>query len=100
MIVLLDTDGIVVQDADELDAVRLRSELEPSALGSALLVTGSGTLLDDRRASLDLAVLRSRAELLATEADWDGRWARMVDRAAERGELSDDRRCVLVAVEP
>jgi hypothetical protein len=100
VIVLLDTDGIVVQDADELDAVRLRSELPPDALGSALLVTGSGALVDDRRACLDLAVLRSRAELLATDEDWGSRWALMVDRAAERGELSADQRSVLVTVEP
>jgi hypothetical protein len=99
MIVLLATDGLVVQDADELDDVQLRTELDPAGAGSALEVTGSGTLLEDGRAGLDLAVLRSRAELQATGPDWDRRWAEMVDRAADGGRLTGDRRCVLVAIE-
>jgi hypothetical protein len=100
VIVLLAVDGVVVQDADELDDVQLRTELDPAGAGTALEATGSGTLLDDGRAGLDLAVLRSRAELLATEPDWDRRWAEMVARAADRGRLTEDRRCVLVLIEP
>jgi hypothetical protein len=99
MIVLLAAEGMVVQDADELDAVRLRTELDPAGAGTALEVTGSGTLVDDDCAGLDLAVLRSRAELLATAPDWDIRWAAMVDRADAQGQLSDDRRCVRVPIE-
>jgi hypothetical protein len=99
MIVLLAAEGLVVQDADELDAVRLRTELDPAGAGTALEVTGSGALVADDCAGLDLAVLRSRAELLATLPDWDLRWAAMVDRAAERGELSADRRSVRVPIE-
>jgi hypothetical protein len=99
MIVLLAAEGMVVQDADELDAVRLRTELDPAGAGAALEVTGSGTLVGDDCAGLDLAVLRSRAELLATAPDWDLRWAAMVDRADAQGQLSDDRRCVRVPIE-
>jgi len=99
VIVLLAADGLVVQDADELDDLQLRTELDPTGAGTALEVTGSGTLLDDGRAGLDLAVLRSRAELLATAPDWDRRWAEMVDRAADHGRLTSDRRCVLVPLE-
>jgi hypothetical protein len=98
MIVLLAADGVVVQDADELDDLELRTDLDPARAGTALEVTGSGALLDDGRAGLDLAVLRSRAELLATAPDWDRRWAEMVDRAADGGRLSSDRRCVVVAI--
>lgn len=99
MIILLATEGIVVQDADRLDAIRLRTDLDPAGAGTALETTGSGTMVADGCAGLDLAVLRSRAELLATGPDWDRRWAEMVERAAERGELSEDRRSVRVPIE-
>jgi hypothetical protein len=99
VIILLAAEGVVVQDADELDAVRLRTDLDPAGAGTALEVTGSGTLVADGCAGLDLAVLRSRAELLATAPDWDRRWSAMVERAAGRGELSEDRRSVRVPIE-
>jgi hypothetical protein len=99
VIVLLAADGVVVQDADDLDAVRLRTELDPQAAGQALEVTGSGALVGDGCAGLDLAVLRSRAKLLATAPDWAQRWAAMVERAERRGELTADRRSVRVPIE-
>jgi len=100
MIVLLEADGVVVQDADDLASVRLRTDLDSAAARTALQVTGSGALVGDGCAGLDLAVLRSRAELLATDPDWALRWAEMVEHAERRGDLSEDRRSVRVPIEP
>jgi hypothetical protein len=99
MIVLLEADGLVVQDADDLDEVRLRTELDAAAARAALEVTESGALVGDDCAGLDLAVLRSRAKLLATDPDWARRWADMVERAERLGQLSEDRRSVRVPIE-
>ena len=91
MIVVLVADGVVVQDPEDLDVVRLRTELDPDAARTALQTTGSGVVEDDR-AQLDLAVLRSRAELLVDDPGWGERWAEMVRRAEREGRLSADRR--------
>ncbi|MCO1655792.1 hypothetical protein [Pseudonocardia humida] len=99
MIVILAADGIVVQDADDLDALRLRTELGPAAARVALQTTGSGALVGEDCAGLDLAVLRSRAKLLSTAPDWAARWAAMVERAERGGRLTEDRRSVRVPIE-
>jgi hypothetical protein len=99
VIVLLAADGVVVQDADDLDVLHLRTGLEPAAARVALQTTGSGALVGEDCAGLDLAVLRSRAKLLSTAPDWGARWAAMVERAEQRGQLSADRRSVRVPIE-
>jgi hypothetical protein len=99
VIVFLGVDGLVVQDADDLDTVRLRTELEPAAARTALLTTGSGALVDEHCAGLDLAVLRSRAKILSTDPDWAARWTAMVERAEQHGQLTEDRRSVRVPIE-
>lgn len=99
MIVLLEADGVVVQDADDLDSLRLRTDLDSAAARTALQVTGSGALVGEDCAGLDLAVLRSRAELLATDPDWARRWADMVEHAERHGQLTHDRRSVRVPIE-
>jgi hypothetical protein len=104
VIVLLAVDGVVVQDADDLHALHLRTELDPVAAGTALAATGSGALAGDDGADpgcavLDLAVLRSRAKLLATDPDWARRWTAMVERAEREGRLTADRRAVRVPIE-
>lgn len=91
MIVVLDADGVVVQEPHDLDVVRLRTELDPDAARTALQTTGSG-VLEGEHAQLDLAVLRSRAELLVDDPGWGDRWAEMVNRAEREGRLSADRR--------
>jgi hypothetical protein len=99
VIVLLAADGVVVQDADDLDALRLRTELDPAAARVALQTTGSGALVGEDCAGLDLAVLRSRAKLLSSDPDWAARWAAMVERAERHGQLTADRRSVRVPIE-
>jgi hypothetical protein len=103
VIVLLAADGVVVQDADDLDDVRLRTELDPDRTRVALLGTGTGELVDGDvhgdTAALDLGVLRARAVLQATSPDWARRWAEMVERAERDGRLSRDGRSVRVPVE-
>ena len=68
-------------------------------LRTALSTTGTGTLIDPDTVGLDLAVLRSRAQLVATAEDWAQRWEAMVRFAEDRGWLSADGRSVQVHVE-
>jgi hypothetical protein len=99
MIVRLDSDGVVVQDADDCRRLHLETGLDTDGLRAALRHTGSGELVDARTALLDLAVLRSRALLAAHEPDWPRRWAEMVAHAERTGWLSPDGRSVQVHVE-
>jgi hypothetical protein len=99
MIVRLAAEGAVVQDADDLGRLHLQTELDADGVRTALKTTGIGELIDADNAWLDLAVLRSRAALLATVPDWAERWAAMTDHAEREGWLSKDRRSVQVHIE-
>ncbi len=98
MYVTLAADGAVVQDADDCTRLHLATSLDGEALRRALRETGAGEVAPDGTVWLDLAVLRSRAELVATEPDWADRWDAMIGHAAEW--VSVDGRSVRVHVEP
>ena len=100
MIVRLEADGAVVQDADDCSALHLETLLDPEDLRAALHGTGTGTLADTGprpEVVLDLAVLRSRARLAASAPDWPQRWEEMVAAAGDR--LTDDGLGLRVPVE-
>ncbi len=99
MIVRLEADGAVVADADDCSAVHVQTTLDRARLRMALLRTGSGAAPDESAADvvLDLAVLRTRAALVATSADWAERFDELVASSGER--LTDDGLGLRVAVE-
>jgi hypothetical protein len=99
VIVRLSAEGAVVREADELGRLHLETDLDADALRSALKTTGTGELVDVDTALLDVAVLRSRAALLAEAPDWAERWADMIAYAARKGWLSEDGRSVQVHVQ-
>ena len=98
MIVRLDADGAVVADADDCSAVHVETGLDADGLRTALVATGTGRA--GRRPDvvvLDIAVLRSRARLLATAPDWSECFDGMLAGAGER--LTDDGLGLRVPVE-
>ena len=98
VIVRLDTDGAVVADADDCSAVHVQTTLEQEGLRAALLQTGTGSMSDEATdVVLDIAVLRSRAALLATTPDWVQRFEELVASSGER--LTDDGLGLRVSVE-
>ena len=98
MIVRLEADGALVTDADDCSAVHVETGLDPDSLRTALLRTGTGTAEADGGAVvLDIAVLRSRGRLVATDAAWPERFDAMVAAAGER--LTDDGLGLRVTVE-
>jgi hypothetical protein len=99
VIVRLDADGAVVADADDCSAVHVQTALDCAGLRAALLHTGTGSVLDGAGAEvvLDLAVLRSRAALVATDPAWAERFDELVASSGER--LTDDGLGLRVAVE-
>ena len=99
MIVRLTAAGAVVLDADDCTALHLETELQGGKLRAALATTDTGAVHGDD-VLLDLAVLRSRAKLVATADDWGQRWSTMVEYARTKGWLSADGRSVHVHVEP
>lgn len=99
MIVTLAADGAVVRDADDCTRLSLATALDADALQVALRDTGTGATAPDGAVWLDLAVLRSRAQIAATAADWSERWTGMVAHAERAGWLSVDGRSVRVHVE-
>jgi hypothetical protein len=99
VIVRLAAEGAVVQDADDLGRLHVQTDLDADGLRTALKSTGTGELVDADTALLDVAVLRSRAALLATAPDWAELWAEMIAYAEREGWLSDEGRCVQVHVE-
>jgi hypothetical protein len=99
MIVQLTAAGAVVSDADDCTRLHLETSLTGRELRAALATTNSGTLVDDGNVALDLAVLRSRAKVVATAPDWAQRWTAMVGYAEKKGWLSDDGRAVQVHIE-
>jgi hypothetical protein len=99
MIVRLEADGALVEDADDCGRLHLETALYGDRLKTVLAATGTGRVGDDRAVWLDLGVLRSRARMVATAADWDERWSAMVDYAGRKGWLSPDGHAVQVHVE-
>jgi hypothetical protein len=99
VIVRIEDDGAVVRDAEDWGRLRLETDLDAAALRVALAATGTGALEDADTAWLDLAVLRSCAQLAATSPDWAQRWAAMVEHVTRAGLLSADGRSVRVPVE-
>jgi H2-forming N5,N10-methylenetetrahydromethanopterin dehydrogenase-like enzyme len=99
VIVRLDADGAVVADADDCSAVHVQTPLEQEDLRAALLQTGTGSMSDGAPTEvvLDIAVLRSRAALVATTSDWVQRFEELVTSSGER--LTDDGLGLRVAVE-
>lgn len=95
----LEAEGVVVAEPDDLDRLHLQTDLDEDGVRAALRSTGTGRLLDPDTALLDLAVLRSRATLLATAPGWTQRWTAMTETAARKGRLSDDGRAVQVHIE-
>ena len=92
MIVRLEVDGAVVADADDCSAVHVETGLDANGLRTALAATGTGTPTDpgdaDADVVLDIAVLRSRARLVATAPGWAQCFDEMVAVAGDR--LTDD----------
>ena len=74
MIVRLAADGVVVQDADDCTRLQVTTDLDADGVRTALAATETGELVDADTVQLDLAVLRSRAQLVATAPDWAHRW--------------------------
>jgi hypothetical protein len=99
VIVRLAAEGAVVQDADDLGRLHLQTDLDADGLRAALTTTGVGELIDADNAWLDLAVLRSTAQLVATAPDWADQWAGMTAYAEKKGWLSPDGRSVQVHIE-
>ena len=99
MIVLIAADGVVVSEADDCTRLHAATDLDADGVRTALAATGTGELVDPDTVQLDLAVLRSRAQLVATEPNWAQRWEAMIRVAQDRGWLSTDRRSVQVHIE-
>ncbi|QJY47570.1 hypothetical protein [Pseudonocardia broussonetiae] len=99
MHVTLTAQGAVVVDADDCTRLHLETSLTGPALRAALRDTGTGEVAPDGAVWLDLAVLRSRAQLAATAEDWPARWDKMVGYAEKSGWLSVDGRSVKVHIE-
>jgi hypothetical protein len=89
VILRLEVEGAVVADADDCTDVHVETALDPDALRTALLRTGTGAPdPDSAGVVLDIGVLRSRARLLATVPDWSERFDAMLAAAGDR--LTDD----------
>lgn len=100
MYVTLAADGAVVQDPDDCTRLHLACSLDGDALRKALRDTGVGAVAPDGAVWLDLAVLRSRAQIVASAPDWAQRWESMLGYADGEGWISVDRRSVRVHVAP
>ena len=104
MIVRLEADGAVVADADDCSAVHVQTTLDPDGLRVALLHTGTGSLADGSAGPgtaevvLDVAVLRTRAALVASAPDWAERFDALIAGSGQR--LTDDGLGLRVPVEP
>jgi hypothetical protein len=89
VIVRLGADGAVVTDADDCSAVHVETGLDTAGLRTALVATGTGTMAAGPGSApddvvLDLAVLRSRAQLVASAPDWPQRFDALVAAVGDR----------------
>jgi hypothetical protein len=99
MIVRLAADGVVVLDADDCTRIQVTTDLDADGLSTALAATETGELVDADTVQLDLAVLRSRAQLVANAPDWAHRWETLTGLVERQGRLTEDRRWVRVPVQ-
>jgi hypothetical protein len=99
VIVRLDADGAVVEDADDCGRLHLETALVGDRLRMVLAITQTGRVGADGAVWLDIGVLRSRARMVARAPDWEARWSAMVDYAGRKGWLSADAHAVQVHVE-
>ena len=99
MIVRLEADGAVVADADDCSAVHVQTTLDPTACARRCCTPAPARCCDGAGAEvvLDVAVLRSRAALVASDPDWAERFDELVASSGER--LTDDGLGLRVAVE-
>lgn len=100
VIVRLEADGAVVADADDCSAVHVQTALDGEHLRAALLQTGSGSVAATEGPAevvLDIAVLRTRAALVASAPDWAQRFDGLIASSGER--LTDDGLGLRVPVE-
>lgn len=98
VIVRLEADGAVVADADDCSAVHVQTALDAEHLRVALLQTGTGSVVAPAEVVLDIAVLRTRAALVASVPDWAERFDALIASSGER--LTDDGLGLRVGVEP
>jgi hypothetical protein len=95
MIVEVTTDGLDVREADDCTRLSVSTTLPDPQVDLALVRTGAGTrAADGPDVLLDVAMLHQRAKALASAADWETRWTAMIDYAAAKGWLTDDRSAV------
>ena len=100
VIVRLEADGAVVADADDCSAVHVQTALDADGLRAALLHTGTGSVAttgNPAEVALDIAVLRTRAALVASAPDWAERFDALIASSGER--LTDDGLGLRVPVE-
>ena len=99
VILRLDADGAVVAHADDCSAVHVQTALAGEHLRAALLQTGTGSVATGGLAEvvLDIAVLRTRAALVASAPGFAERFDAMIASSGER--LTDDGLGLRVAVE-
>lgn len=86
-------------DADDCTRLHVESDLDAEGLAKALAATDTGALGDADTVWLDVAVLRSRAQILADAQDWSQRWDTMIGYAGRKGWLSEDGLSVQAHVE-
>lgn len=98
MIVTLTADGALVRDVDDCGRLHVETGLSGDDLRTALTTTGTGAPADGEHVWLDLATLRSRAGLLATDPDWPGRWEAMIAHAQRSGWVSPDGLAVRIHI--
>jgi hypothetical protein len=94
VIVILGADGVLLRDPDDCGRLHVETDLAGDDLVEVLTTTGTGAPAGDGRVWLDLATLRSRARLAATDPDWSANWEAMVAHAQRSGWLSEDGRAV------
>jgi hypothetical protein len=99
VILRLDADGAVVADADDCSAVHVQTALDGEHLRAALLQTGTGSVAagGPEEVVLDIAVLRTRAALVASAPGFPERFDAMIASSGER--LTDDGLGLRVPVE-
>ena len=102
MIVVVDADGVRVQEADTLTALKVATRLPRGETLSALRAAGLTTNNlppVNTEVVLTVATLRGLAEDAATRVDWAAAWTAMIAFATDRGWVLDGGAGVLAHVE-